>query len=147
MGTGTNLKTFINEKFNDLSNCLSGTYWNIEQQRLNAVQYHAYSLLVEKALNEGSPTLAGILQDKRDANFDAPKVDDPNYKGSRREKADLFDAQHEAKRLADFVAKKPDTNTHHTHDQWMQEDHLPLLYELSNEQEKSPEPQYSILGL
>ena len=136
MSNKSKLNDFIQDTFNDLNNCLNGTYWEIERQRQNVVVYYAYSLLAHNASYENKPELAQSLMDKRRAMCSVPKVNDPKYRGSRREGLDLKDAQFEAKKIAASLAKQGNIKNDPTHDKWIQENHLKQLYEISDMEEK-----------
>lgn len=94
------LKEFISEKFNDVGNMFNGTYWKIQRQRDNLVEYQMYSLLEEQALAEGNKTLAHAYQLERENKCYPPAIDDPSYAGSHREAQDKFDAQVKADELS-----------------------------------------------
>ena len=141
-----NLKNLLKEAFNDFSNCLNGTYWEIERQRDNAVLHHAYALLEQKALSEGDSETAMRLRNKREQNCDLPNVNDPTYKGSRREWQDKVDAGFKAKELGENIANEQEKRgipKHPNHALWMEQDLMPILDELSNTQKQSLE--FSVL--
>lgn len=94
------LTDFIKEQFNHLGNRLNGTYYKIQAQRDNAVQYEMYSLLEEKALLDGNKVLADIYRLQRDEKCYLPTIDDPTYAGSYREAQDKFDAAYMAEESA-----------------------------------------------